>query len=502
MATRADLLGDWLREAERRVARFIPRPRLEEIGRIERVGDGIAVVSSLPDAQLDELLVFPGGLHGLVHDLGRDTIGCVLLGPSTELAAGDVAHRTGSVVRVPVGDALLSRVVDPLGQPLDGGAAIVAERLAPVDRAAPAIVDRAAVTEPLLTGLTVIDAMFPIGRGQRELIIGDRASGKTAIAVDTIVNQRNTDVVCVYAAIGQKSSAVQRVMADVRAFGAPARCIFVVADASAAPGLQWLAPYAAVAIGEHFMLRGRHALVVLDDLTKHAAVHRELALLLRQPPGREAYPADVFHLHARLLERSAKLDGTRGGGSLTALPIAETQAGDLAAYIPTNLISITDGQLVVDARLFHEGHKPAIDVGRSVSRVGGKTQPTLLRRLAERMRLDYAQFLELEIFTRFSATVDAETGRRIGRGRRIRALLAQPQSAPRRLAVEVALLLALAEGLFDEVELERVERLGRSLAADLEARAATLLSRIETRDELADDDRRALLAAVAAVTRG
>jgi F-type H+/Na+-transporting ATPase subunit alpha len=502
MAASTDGFAEWLREAEHRVAGFRSRPRIEEVGHVERVGDGIAVVSGLPTAQLDEPLAFPGDLYGIARDLGRDTIGCVLLGASGHLVAGDVAHRTGGVVRVPAGEALLGRVVDPLGRPLDGGGAVIPERLATIDPPAPAIVDRAAVTEPLLTGITVVDAMFPIGRGQRELIIGDRASGKTTLAVDTIINQRTTDVVCIYAAIGQKSSAAQRVIADVRAFGAPARCLFVVADASDAPGLQWLAPSAAIAMAEHFMLRGRHALVVLDDLSKHAAVHRELALLLRQPPGREAYPADVFHLHARLLERGCKLSPARGGGSLTILPIAETQAGDLAAYIPTNLISITDGQLVVDARLFHEGHKPAVDVGRSVSRVGGKTQPPLLRRLAERMRLDYAQFLELEIFTRFSATVDAETGRRIARGRRIRALLAQPRSAPRRLGVEVALLLGLGEGLFDPVDLERLELLSRSFAADVEARAAALLSRVEERDELDEDGRRELLAAVAAVLRG
>ena len=406
MATPTDDLGHWLRDAEARIARFRPRPRIEELGHVERVGDGIAMVSGLPSAQLDELLAFPRDLYGLARDLGRDAIGCVLLGPPGQLVAGDAVHRTGGVVRVPVGAALLGRIVDPLGRPLDGQGAIVRERLAAIDAPAPAIVDRDAVTEPLLTGITVVDAMFPIGRGQRELIISDRASGKTSLAVDTIINQRATDVVCVYAAIGQKSSAVQRVIADVRAFGAPERCIFVVAEASDAPGLQWLAPSAAVAMAEHFMLRGRPALVVLDDLTKHAAVHRELALLLRQPPGREAYPADIFHLHARLLERGCKLNAARGGGSLSILPIAETQAGDLAAYIPTNLISITDGQLVLDARLFHEGHKPAIDVGRSVSRVGGKTQPPVLRRLAERMRLDYAQFLELEIFTQFGGIAD------------------------------------------------------------------------------------------------
>jgi F-type H+/Na+-transporting ATPase subunit alpha len=312
------------------------------------------------------------------HPLDRP-IGCVLLDDAGSLEAGEIVHGTDEVVRAPVGPALLGRVVDPLGRPLDAGLPIVAELHWPVERPAPRIPDRALVVDPVQTGLLVVDSLFPLGRGQRELIIGDRAIGKTAIAVDTIINQKSSDLICIYVAVGQKSSTVARVIDAVRRLGAPERCIFVVAAPTAVPGLQWIAPFAGMTMAEYFRDRGQHALVVIDDLTKHAATHREIALLTRQPPGREAYPGDVFYLHARLLERAAKLAPALGGGSLTALPIAETDAGNLSAYIPTNLISITDGQLMLDARLFHAGHKPAIDIGISVSRVGGKTQAPALR---------------------------------------------------------------------------------------------------------------------------
>ena len=362
--------------------------RLEQIGRIERIGDGIATVSGLPDARLDEVLRFGDATLGYAVDLRADEMGCVLLGRGDQLSAGDRVRATGQVLEVPVGEALLGRVLDPLGKPLDGGSAIAPERFDPADRPAPEIIERELVTEPLATGILVIDALFPLGRGQRELIVGDRATGKTAIAVDTIINQRRSDVICVYVAIGQKSSSVKQVIEAVRRHGAFERCIFVVAEPEFPAGLQWLAPYAGFTMGEYFRARGRHVLVVVDDLTKHAATHRELALLLRQPPGREAYPGDIFHVHARLLERAANLSAERGGGSLTALPIAETQAGNLSAYIPTNLISITDGQFYLDAKLFHEGQKPAVDVGRSVSRVGGKAQPPALRELSGSLRLE------------------------------------------------------------------------------------------------------------------
>ena len=349
------------------------------------------------------------------------------------------------------------------------------------------------VSEPLRTGILVLDSMFTIGRGQRELIIGDRATGKTAIAVDAMLNQRDSEVICVYVAIGQKSSDTRAVIEAVRTRGAPERCIFVVASAESAPGLQWLAPFAGMTMAEYFRDRGRDVLVVIDELTKHAATHRELALLLRESPGREAYPGDIFYLHARLLERAAKL---AGGGSITALPIAETQAGNLSAYIPTNLISITDGQIVLDAKLFYEGQKPAVDVGRSVSRVGGKAQPESLRAVSASLRLDYAQFLELEVFTRFGAMVDERTRAGIEHGRRIRAVLEQTPAAPLPLGIEVALLLALGEKVLDALPLARMGEFKAQLQSWLEARVGPVLARLNGAAPLADADRAAILQAV------
>jgi F-type H+-transporting ATPase subunit alpha len=340
-------------------------------------------------------------------------------------------------------------VIDPLGRPLDCGEPVVASARMPVERAAPAIVDRDLVSEPVETGVLIVDALFAIGRGQRELIIGDRATGKTALALDAIVNQKHSDMLCVYVAIGQRSTAVQRVVEAVREYGAPERCVFVVAAAASAAGLQWIAPFAGVTIAEYFRDRGQHALVVIDDLTKHAATHRELALLTREPPGREAYPGDIFYVHARLLERAAKLSAKLGGGSLTALPIAQTDMGNLSAYIPTNLISITDGQIVLDAALFAANQRPAVDVGLSVSRVGGKAQKPALRSVSGRLRLDYAQFLELEMFSRFGGLTDAHVAGKIARGERIRALIAQPRFSALRTVDEIALLAALEEGVFD-----------------------------------------------------
>jgi F-type H+-transporting ATPase subunit alpha len=492
-------LDSWLGEARDHLAGFTPEPRLELVGRVERAGDGIAIVSGLHDTRLDELLLFPGDVLGVAVELFPDRIGCVLLDVPESVAAGSRVHGTGSVVRVPVGGALLGRVVDAVGRPLDGGPAIVADRLDPVETPAPAVIDRDLVSEPLVTGVAVVDAMFPIGRGQRELVIGDRATGKTALAVDAILQQRTSDVISVYVAIGQKSSSVRRVLESVRAHGAFDRCLFVVAEAEAAPGLQWLAPYTGFTAAEYFTGRGQHTLVVLDDLTKHAAIHRQLSLLLRQPAGREAYPGDVFYLHARLLERAAKLGRERGGGSLTALPVVETQGGNLSAYIPTNLISITDGQVVLDAKLFHEGHKPAVDVGRSVSRVGGKAQPPAMQGLAERLRLEYAQFLELEVFTRFGAVVDERTRRAIEHGRRVRAVLGQAREATLPLGVQVAQLLALSEGILDRIPLERVPDFKARLGSCLAQRASAALARVEGTGKLEDESRGALLAALADV---
>ena len=454
MTSLGDSFRQWAAQSRERIGRAPLDPQLVRVGRVVQVGDGVATLEGLPDTRLDELLVIEGGPAAQAVDLTEGGIGCILLGDVSEVAAGAIVRGTGDVMRVPVGKALLGRVVDPLGRALDGGEPIAAVSTAPIERPAPPIVDRALVDTPLATGVLVIDATLPLGRGQRELIIGDRGTGKTAIAVDTIIRQRTTDVICVYAAIGQKGSSVAQVIDAVHRYGAPERCIFVVGEADAAPGLQWITPYAACSMAEYFMEAGRDVLLVLDDLTKHAAVHREISLLLRRPPGREAYPGDIFYIHSRLLERAAKLAPERGGGSLTALPIAETQAGNLSAYIPTNLISITDGQIYLDPRLFYENQKPAVDVGRSVSRVGSKAQAPVVKALAESLRLEYAQFLELEVFTRFGTLVDERTRRVIEHGRRIRAVFTQAQYAPLSVAEETALLLALSERVLDEVPLE------------------------------------------------
>lgn len=454
MASLTDAFQQWVAKSRERIDGMPLEPQLVRTGRIVQAGDGVVILEGLPDTRLDERLEIEGGAVAQAVDLAEGSIGCVLLGDSAHVAAGNLVKGTGDVMRVPVGQALLGRVVDALGRPLDGGRPIAAEAHVPVERPAPAIVDRALVERPLSTGVLVLDATLPLGRGQRELIIGDRATGKTALAVDTIIRQRASDVICVYAAIGQKASSVARVIDAVRRYGAPQRCIFVVGEADAAPGLQWITPYAACSMAEHFMEAGCDVLLVLDDLTKHAAVYREISLLLRRPPGREAYPGDIFYIHSRLLERAAKLAPERGGGSLTALPIAETQAGNLSAYIPTNLISITDGQIYLEPRLFQENQKPAVDVGRSVSRVGGKAQAAAVKALAERLRLEYAQFLELEVFTRFGTLVDVRTRRIIEHGRRIRAVFTQSQFAPLSVGEEVALLLALAERLLDDIPLE------------------------------------------------
>ncbi len=469
----------WFEQARARVEAVELRPAFDEIGRVQSVGDGIAVIAGLPRARLNELLRFDKGQFGIAQILDRDVIFCVLLDEGDGIEAGDIVRGTGEVVRVPVGPGLLGRVVDPLGRPLDDAAPIVAAAHEPIERPAPDIIERDAVTEPVQTGILVVDSLFALGRGQRELIIGDRATGKTAIAIDTIINQKSSDLICVYVAVGQKSSTVARVIDAIQRHGAPDRCIFVVAQAAAMPGLQWIAPFAGFTMAEYFRDRGQHVLVVIDDLTKHAATHREIALLMHQPPGREAYPGDVFYLHARLLERAAKLSPSRGGGSLTALPIAETDAGNLSAYIPTNLISITDGQLVLDAKLFHEGIMPAIDVGTSVSRVGGKTQAPALRAQTGTLRLDYAQYLELEMFTRYGGLSDVRVKGQMERGERARALLIQPRFTPLRLADEVALTFALREGLLDAMRIEAIAGLRQALPDWLDRHAAEWVHAIQ-----------------------
>lgn len=474
MTSKITNLDAWFADASTRVRATSLAPVSEQVGRVERIADGVALVSGLPSVRLGELVQFARGQAGYATTLEPDSLSCVLLDNPEAVEAGDLVRGTGEVTRVPVGRAVLGRVVDPLGRPLDGGDAIDGVRRDPIERAAPAIVDRDFVSEPVQTGLLVVDAMFALGRGQRELIIGDRAIGKTAIAVDCIINQRTSDIICVYVAVGQKSSTVKRVIGAIQARGASERCIFVVASASATPGLQWIAPFTGFTMAEYFRDCGQHALVVIDDMTKHAATHREIALLTRQPPGREAYPGDIFYVHARLLERAAKLSQAAGGGSLTALPIAELDAGNLSAYIPTNLISITDGQIVLDSRLFHEGHKPAVDVGTSVSRVGGKTQAPALRQAAETLRLDYAQFLELEMFTRFGAVTDEQVKGKIERGQRIRAVLSQPQYAPLRLVDEIGLALAVQQGVLDRLPVELIGRFRVEIPGWLDAYASAI----------------------------
>jgi F-type H+/Na+-transporting ATPase subunit alpha len=468
---------------------FAPQLAPREVGAIVSVATGIAMVSGLPSAGFEELVKFPGGVLGIAFNVDADEIGVVLLGDYWHLQAGDEVERTGRVMDVGVGDELLGRIIDPLGRPLDGnGPVAVGERL-PIERPAAAIMDRAPVTAPLQTGLTVIDALIPIGRGQRELILGDRQTGKTAIAIDTILNQRDENVVCVYCAIGQRASAVAKTIAVLREKRAMDHTIVVVAEGNDPPGLAYIAPYAATSIAEYFMQRGRDVLLVYDDLTQHARAYRELSLLLRRPPGREAFPGDIFYIHSRLLERATHLRPELGGGSLTALPIIETEAQDISAYIPTNLISITDGQIYLSPSLFELGVLPAVDVGKSVSRVGGKAQRAAYRAVTGDLKLAYAQFEELETFARFGARLDQDTSRIIGHGRRIRACLKQSEFAPVFVPGQIAVLLALTAGLFDQVAIERMTDAELAVQAAAANFPAALTSRLHTAHSLSDDDR-------------
>ncbi len=486
-------IANWLTDAQSKLAAIPLAPRAAHRGRVEEIGDGVAMISGLRDVRLDEVLHFAGGQTGFARVLDPDLIGCVLLDGTTKVEAGDAVLGSGEVVNVPVGEALLGRIVDPLGRPLDGKGPIATTTRLPIERPAPSIIDRDLVTEPVQTGIVVVDTLFPLGRGQRELIVGDHSTGKTTLAIDALIAQTNSDLICVYVAVGQKTSSVRRAIDALQAHGNFGRCIVVVASAASAPGLQWIAPYAGMTMAEHFRDAGQHALIVIDDLSKHAATHREIALLTRQSPGREAYPGDVFYIHARLLERASKLSPALGGGSLTALPIAETVAGNLSAYIPTNLISITDGQIVLDASLFHQGQKPAVDAGLSVSRVGGKTQSPILRKAAGSLRLDYAQFLELEVFTRFGGMPDGRVRQQLTRGARIREALRQGQHVPFRLVDEVALMLSVQTGLLDDLPLPAVKAFRAGLPDALNADAADAIQAIEQSETLDDTLRSSLL---------
>ena len=464
---------------------FTPR----EVGTITSVSTGIARVSGLPGVGFEELLLFPGGLHGIAFNVDADAIDVILLGDYANMRAGQEVRRTGRVMDVGVGDALLGRVIDPLGKALDGAGPIITSHRLPIERPAPAIMDRAPVTVPLQSGIKVIDALIPIGRGQRELVLGDRQTGKTAIAIDTIFNQRGKDVLCVYCAIGQRASAVAKAIANLREKGALAYTVVVVAEGNDPPGLAYIAPYAATSIAEYFMEAGRDVLIVYDDLTHHARAYRELSLLLRRPPGREAFPGDIFYIHARMLERATHMNPERGGGSLTALPIIETEAQNMSAYIPTNLISITDGQIYLSPSLFELGVLPAVDVGKSVSRVGGKAQRAAYRSVAGDLKLAYAQFEELETFARFGARLDEDTRRSIEHGRRIRACLKQPELAPVPVPAQIAILLALNAGLFDTVAQAQMTQAEKAVVDASAALSAEVCSRLETNEKLSDADR-------------
>jgi len=464
-----------------------------DVGTIVTVSTGIAKVTGLPGVGYEELLEFPGGVFGIAFNIDENEIGVVLLGDYWHLHAGDEVQRTGRVMDVAVGDGLLGRIIDPLGRPLDGAGPVQASLRLPIERKAAAIMDRLPVTQPLQTGVKVVDALVPIGRGQRELILGDRQTGKTAIALDTILNQRDQDVICVYCAIGQRAAAVAKAVATLREKKALEYTVVVVTEGNDAPGLAYAAPYAATSIAEHFMEQGRDVLIVYDDLTHHARAYRELSLLLRRPPGREAFPGDIFYIHSRLLERSTHLSKELGGGSLTALPIIETEAQNISAYIPTNLISITDGQIYLSPSLFDLGVLPAVDVAKSVSRVGGKAQLAAYRAVAGDLKLSYAQFEELESFARFGARMDEDTRRRIDHGQRIRACLKQAEFAPVSVEGQIAVLLALTAKLFEPVPLNKMidaEKAVRESAAEI---PAEVREHLKSGKKLSEHDRQAII---------
>ncbi|HNX35932.1 MAG TPA: alternate F1F0 ATPase, F1 subunit alpha [Kiritimatiellia bacterium] len=477
---------------------FAPSLKPREVGIVRNVSSGIAKVSGLANVGVDELVAFAGGVFGIAFNVDEDEIGVVLLGEHWHLHAGDEVVRTGRVMDVAVGDALLGRVIDPLGRPLDGKGPVTAGERLPVEREARPIMDRAPVTVPLQTGLTVIDALIPIGRGQRELILGDRQTGKTAIAIDTILNQRGKNVICIYCAIGQRASAVAKAVANLREKGGLHYTVVMVAEGNNAPGLAYITPYAATSIAEYFMEAGRDVLIVYDTLTQHARAYRELSLLLRRPPGREAFPGDIFYLHSRLLERATHLREDLGGGSLTALPIIETDAQNISAYIPTNLISITDGQIYLSPTLFDLGVLPAVDVGKSVSRVGGKAQREAYRVVTGDLKLAYAQFEELETFSRFGARLDEETRKGIEHGRRIRACLKQPEFSPMSLPEQIAVLLALSAGLFDSVPMDQMAEAKRTVQKAAEGFPAELCARFMAAAKLGEEDRQAVINTVRA----
>jgi len=472
---------------KRQIADYESTVQVEEVGTVIQASDGIARVYGLEKAMAGELLEFPHSVMGMVLNLEEDNVGVVLFGEYERIAEGDTVKRTGRIASVPVGEALVGRVVNALGEPIDGRGPIDAAEFYPVERIAPGIVERQPVKEPLQTGLKAIDAMTPIGRGQRELIIGDRQTGKTALALDTIINQKGSGVICIYVAIGQKRSTVARVVESLREHGAMDYTIVVSASASETAPMQYLAPYSATAMGEFFRDRGGHALCIYDDLSKQAVAYRQLSLLLRRPPGREAYPGDVFYLHSRLLERAAKLSDERGGGSLTSLPIIETQAGDVSAYIPTNVISITDGQIFLETNLFYSGVRPAINAGISVSRVGGNAQIKAMKKVAGTLRLELAQYRELEAFAQFGSDLDKATRDRLSRGERLVEILKQPQYEPLAVEKQVLIIHTATNGYLDDIPVHAIERFSRELYEHFDKKHSELLPEIAKTGEMNDD---------------
>jgi F-type H+-transporting ATPase subunit alpha len=494
MSIRSDEISKIIKD---QIGSFAVDVDVAEVGTVTSLGDGIARLHGCERAMAGEMLEFPYGVIGVALNLEEDSIGAVLLGEYREIKEGDPVKRTGRIISVPVGEAMLGRVVNALGQPLDGKGPILTEQFAPVERLAPGVVDRQPVREPLQTGLKAIDSMVPIGRGQRELIIGDRQTGKTAVALDTILNQKETGVICIYNAIGQKQSTIAQLVRTLEEYDALRYSIVVAAAASDPAPMLYISPYAATAMGEYFRDSGRHALLIYDDLSKHAQAYREISLLLRRPPGREAYPGDVFYLHSRLLERAAKLNDSHGGGSLTSLPIIETQAGDLSAYIPTNVISITDGQIFLESDLFNQGVRPAINVGNSVSRVGGSAQIKAMRQVAGTLRLDLAQYRELAAFAQFgSSDLDKATQQQLNRGARLVELLKQPQYNPLPVEQQVVAVYAGTNGLFDTIPVPDIRRAEEELHRFMTSRFGTLLGAIREKKTLDDATKEQLNAAL------
>ncbi len=469
---------------------------VSEVGTVVSCGDGIARIHGLEKAMSLEMLEFPGDIYGLAFNLEEDNVGAVLFGEFSHIGEGDLVKRTGRIMQVPVGDGMLGRVVDALGRPIDGKGPIASEQFNPVEAIAPGVIDRQPVREPLQTGVKAIDSMIPIGRGQRELIIGDRQTGKTAIAIDTIINQKNTDVICIYVAIGQKRSTVAQVVKTLTEADCMDKTIVVVASASDPATMQYLAPYSGCAMGEYFRDHSRHALLIYDDLSKHAAAYREISLLLRRPPGREAFPGDVFYLHSRLLERAAKLNDELGGGSLTALPVIETQAGDISAYIPTNVISITDGQIFLESDLFYSGIRPAIHVGNSVSRVGGNAQIKAMKQVAGRLRLELAQYRELAAFAQFGSDLDKATQRQLARGACLTEILKQLQYTPLAVEKQISIIFAGTTGLLDDVAVADLREFELGLYEFLETNKIAVLEAIVSKGALDDQLRKDLSEAI------